>query len=160
MLLNRGVNKIGGVKQPTFGNGLSNKGIAAGKHPHNDGLGATTTKRGPRPAALIETTQPPTNGSCLPKPPTIGNYSPWTTGTLAAGVVRAVQIESGGSVRCYLRLLFAPQLCSFLFHSPISYLKKGAEPCHSGNQSLSFTGLPRGLRPKLPHRSTHLTGLS
>ena len=74
MLLNRGVNKIGGLKQPTFGNGLSNKGIAAGKHPHNDGLDATTTKRGPRPAALIETTQPPTNGSCLPKPPTIGNY--------------------------------------------------------------------------------------
>jgi len=38
MLLNRGVNKIGGVKQPTFGNGLSNKGIAAGKHPHTTAL--------------------------------------------------------------------------------------------------------------------------
>ena len=42
-----------------IGNGLSNKGMTAGKHPHNDGVGATTTKRGPRPAALTETTQQP-----------------------------------------------------------------------------------------------------
>ena len=49
MLLNRGVNKFGGVKQPTFGNGLSNKGIAAGSTHTTDGFGATTTKGGPVP---------------------------------------------------------------------------------------------------------------
>ena len=57
MLLNRGVNKFGGVKQPTFGNGLSNKGIAAGKHPHNGRFWCNYNKGGPRPVALIETTQ-------------------------------------------------------------------------------------------------------